>query len=94
MSDVPLKEYIERLLSDREKAVEMATRSLEKRLELLNELRGDVLPRGEYNRAHDALMDRVRLLELSLVKTAVVVSLLTSIACGVIVGLILHFLKP
>lgn len=94
MSDVPLKEYIEQILAEREKAIGTATTSLEKRLELLNELRADVVNRGEYLRGHESLVERVRQVELSAVKNAVLVSMATSTVIGVIVGVIVHYLKP
>lgn len=41
----------------------LTAESLEKRLQLLNELRGDVMTRMEFSRAHDAITDRVWKLE-------------------------------
>lgn len=93
MSDVPLREYFEQLMAERDKAIRTATSALESRLELLNELRSDVMTRGEYNRGHEALVERVRQVELSSVKNTVIVSMATSIAVGVIIGIIVHFIK-
>jgi len=93
--DVPLKEYIERVLNERERALDIATKALEKRLELLNELRGDVLTRTEYSRVHEFLVERVRQVELSSVKNSVLVSLATSVVVGVVIFVITHYIsKP
>ena len=46
-----------------EKARSLAYESLEKRLELLNELRADVMPRTEYDVRHEAIALRVQRLE-------------------------------
>lgn len=61
--NVPLREFIERIMDEREKALNIATNNLEKRLELLNELRGDVLTKTEYNSMHYPLSDRITKLE-------------------------------
>ena len=93
MSEVSLKEYIEKILDERQKAIGIATSALEKRLELLNELRSDVMSRSEFSRAHDSLVERVRQIELTSVKNAMIVSMITSIICGVVVGVIVHYIK-
>ena len=93
MSEVSLKEYIEKILDERQKAIGTATSALEKRLELLNELRSDVMSRSEFSRAHDSLVERVRQIELTSVKNAMIVSMITSIICGVVVGVIVHYIK-
>ena len=56
---VTLREYVEKIMDERDKALAGATHALEKRLELLNELRGDVMTRSEYTRAHEALQDKI-----------------------------------
>lgn len=56
---------LESQLEERQKAVTLATESLEKRLFLLNELRGDVLTKDEYNQAHAALIYRLEKVELT-----------------------------
>jgi len=48
---VPLKSYIERILDEREKAVQVAYRNMELRLDKLNELRAEVQQdRGQFIR--------------------------------------------
>jgi hypothetical protein len=59
MDSVPLREYIEKIMDERQQAITIATCALEKRLELLNELRGDVMTRSEYTSAHEALSDKI-----------------------------------
>ena len=61
-SSVPLKEYIERVLDERDKAVTVAYRNLEMRLDLLNNLRSEVqedrslyMTRERFDVAHEAL---------------------------------------
>lgn len=54
---------LESQLEERQKAVELATDSLEKRLYLLNELRGDVLTKNEYSQAYAALVFRLEQVE-------------------------------
>lgn len=68
--DVPLKEYIERILDEREKAMEAARQSMEIRLDRLNELRQEVqedrsqyLTRDRYDSQHQMLEDKVNSLE-------------------------------
>lgn len=46
-----------------ERARTLAYESLEKRLALLNELRGDVMLRSEYNVRHEALVQSIKTLE-------------------------------
>lgn len=60
---VSLKEYVEALLNEREKALINTANNLEIRLAHLNELRSNVLTRGEYNQAHDSLSARVARIE-------------------------------
>lgn len=75
MSDnehVHLREYIERILDEREKAVRLTAANLEARLDHLNELRSEVLKdrnqflsKAVYDQMHDALTQRVGRLENS-----------------------------
>ena len=67
---VPLKEYIERILDERYKAVQVAYRNMERRLDDLNELRDEytedrslMLTRDRYDTEHHVLEDRVTSLE-------------------------------
>jgi len=67
---VPLKEYIERIIEERDKAVQVAYRSMEGRLDRLNELRSEVtedrakfLTRDRYDGEHGLLENRVASLE-------------------------------
>jgi len=48
---------------EREKILNLTAQALEKRLEMLNELRGDVMTRGEYQKAHEALIYRIESVE-------------------------------
>jgi len=63
---VPLRQYIEALIEERDKAVKEALRQMEQRLSTLNELRAEVskdrnlfLTRDKYDSEHGALEDRV-----------------------------------
>jgi len=63
---VPLKEYIEALIAERDKAVKEGLRQMEQRLATLNELRAEVsqdrnlfLTRDKYDSEHRALENRV-----------------------------------
>ena len=88
---VPLKEYIEALIAERDKAVKEAMRQMEQRLSGLNELRSDVvkdrallLTRERYDTEHGALEDRVNALENWRGKAALVVG--AGVFLGGIVG--------
>lgn len=66
MSDIPLKEHISMIFTEKEKALDLVAKSLEHRLEALNALRADVLKDRELfitKDAHRALEDRVDKLE-------------------------------
>lgn len=54
---------IENLLQEREKMVRLTAESLEMRLAHLNELRGDVMTKTEYARAHESFCLRLERLE-------------------------------
>jgi len=54
---------LENILEEREKALKLAVNGLETRLVLLNELRGDVLTKAEYIRAHDNVIFRLEKVE-------------------------------
>ena len=67
---VPLKEYIERILDERDKAVQVAYRNMEGRLDRLNALRAEVsedratfLTKDKYDGEHGLLENRVNALE-------------------------------
>jgi len=67
---VPLREYIEALIAERDKAVTEAMRQMEQRLQGLNELRSDVvkdrnllLTRERFDTEHGGLEARVNSLE-------------------------------
>jgi len=67
---VPLKEYIERIIEERDKAVQLAYRNMEGRLDRLNALRAEVtedrakfLTRDRYDGEHGLLENRVTVLE-------------------------------
>jgi anti-sigma-K factor RskA len=60
---VSLREYIERILEERDKAVQVAYRNLEQRLDKLNELRAEVQQdRGQFLRldVYDEKHDQLR----------------------------------
>jgi len=87
---VSLREYIERILDEREKATEAARKSMELRLDRLNELRAEVqedrgqyLTRDKYDGEHDALSNRISLLESWRGKAALVMA-----GVAVVAGLI------
>lgn len=66
MSEIPLKEHIAMIFTEKEKALELVAKSLEHRLEALNCLRADVLKDRELfitKDAYRALEDRVTKLE-------------------------------
>lgn len=70
MSEVSLKEHIDRIFDEKEKALRLVAASLEHRLETLNALRADVLKDREqfltksvYEEMHNAVIDRVTKLE-------------------------------
>ena len=54
---------LEAVLEERQRAVDIAVKALDDRLHLLNELRGDVLTKAEYNKAHEALLYRIESVE-------------------------------
>lgn len=66
MSEVTLKDHVERILSEKEKALELVAKSLELRLQNLNELRADIIKdrdRFITNDVHNMVMDRLTKLE-------------------------------
>lgn len=72
---VPLKHYIERILEERQRALEVLAAGMERRLDNLNELRQDVeKDRGQflrldvYDEKHEALEKAVLELERTLTK--------------------------
>ena len=86
-NDVPLRQYIEALIAERDKAVKEAMRQMEIRLQGLNELRADVvkdrgllMTRERYDTEHGALEDRVSGLENWRGKAALVMGAVATIA--------------
>lgn len=87
MSDwtvVSLKDYTDQRFADNERAIDKAAAAVDKRLDGMNEFRDQLrdqastfLPRTEYQVHHEALMDRVMLLESWRNKTLGVVAVLT-----------------
>ncbi len=89
---IPLRVFIERILDERKDQLKMTADSLEKRLVMLNELRGDVLTRSEYLPAHKSLVERIERLEnfvSKLVGIGVTLIAVTGVV-GIIVG---HYWK-
>jgi hypothetical protein len=58
-NDITLREHFERVIAEHDKALMLYREMLEARLETLNHLRGDVITKSEYNRAHEAMMERM-----------------------------------
>ena len=86
-NDVPLRQYIEALIAERDKAVKEAMRQMEIRLQGLNELRADVvkdrnllLTRERFDTEHSALEGRVAGLENWRGKAALVMGAVATIA--------------
>jgi hypothetical protein len=100
---VSLRDHIERIFverervyEEREKMLRVTAEALDKRINLLNELRGGVATKAE----HELLADRIRLVELISAEhagqaktTAVVTSVVASIIVGVISTVIGHWLS-
>jgi hypothetical protein len=85
MDSVPLREYIEKIMDERQQAITVATCALEKRLEMLNELRGDVMTRSEYTQAHEALSDKIN--ALVALTNKLVISLLVVLIAALVAAL-------
>jgi hypothetical protein len=54
---------LEKVNHERAEILKLTASALESRLELLNELRTDVLTRGEYTKSHEGLIFRIELVE-------------------------------
>lgn len=70
MSEVSLKEFVERIFDERERALQLVAENLERRLDTLNALRADVLKDREqfltksvYDEMHSSLTHRVTKME-------------------------------
>ena len=50
---------LESVLDEREKALHLLERNIDARLHLLNELRGDVMTRGEFIKSHESISSHV-----------------------------------
>lgn len=102
-----LKEYFEKQLESLDKrydertdaamaATEKAAGALEARLNLLNELRGEVLTRTEYDAKHVDLDRRLQQLErwrANITGRAVAMALVGAIFIAVVTGLITHLIQ-
>lgn len=97
MSDtaqVELREYIERILDEREKALVLTAQSLDKRLDHLNALREDVVrDRNTYatREVFSSLEDRVEKLERWQSRVVGIVAVLI-VCSGAVGGIISHLL--
>ena len=60
---ISVVKYVERILCERERALQLTASALDKRLDLLNELRSGVLTRVEYEKAHEGLIYRIGQME-------------------------------
>lgn len=101
MSDehVHLREYIERILDEREKAIGIASKNIELRLDHLNNLRSEVekdrstfLSKAVYDQMHGDLVRRVEVMEAKF-NRAIGVSTVLVVLAGITGGLIGHFTK-
>lgn len=66
MSEIPLKDYIDRIFSEKERSLELVAKSLEHRLQNLNELRADVIKDRDMfitKDVHNMVMDRLAKVE-------------------------------
>ena len=52
-------DMIERVMDEREKQLQLTAQGLERRLEMLNKLRGDVMQKSAYEEAHKYLTERI-----------------------------------
>ena len=100
MSEVTLKEYVEKQIAALESATDKAEIQLNRRLEGMNEIRESLrdqaskfLMRSEYDLGHAFLTEKIRQLELNGAKTSILTSSVVSIIIGSIIGVIVHFIK-
>lgn len=94
-----LREYIETILEEREKALRLTAINLEHRLDSLNALRNEVLSdrsqfisKGVYDQSHQDLIrriDRVEAMQAKIVGVGIVLVVLS----GVVGTIIAHLLK-
>ena len=99
-NSVPLREFIERVLTERDNALGLARQNLAIQIEHLNKLREDVLTKTEYNRAHEALLVKIdegigrRLTTCEMFQSKMVgIGIVSVIVAGVLGGLVGHILK-
>lgn len=83
---------LENILEEREKALKLAVDGIDKRLVLLNELRGDVLTKGEYLRGHEAIVFRITKVE-SVQSRFVGVAIAMVAMSGLVGAVISHLFK-
>lgn len=96
---VSVREYVERILDEREKTIAQVAGALEVRLGHLNALRDQVmadrsqfLPKDVYNEMHDALAQRVNRIETTQARMIGVASVIVIVA-GILGAVIGHITK-
>lgn len=98
MSDTPLdshitlRQYLEKILELQQLALTKEARVLDARLEHLNELRGNVVTKGEYTTGHQVLDLRISQLEKwqsKLIGIGLMLVLASGIAGGLIAKIVL-----
>jgi hypothetical protein len=102
MSDsehVSLREFIERIMDERQSAVNHLADSMEHRLSALNELRADVVrdrdqfvTKAVYDEKHASLYDRISKIE-NAQSRIIGIGIITMPLCGVLGAIIAHLLK-
>lgn len=93
---VSLREFIERVLDERQIALNVATANMDKRLDLLNELRSGVMQREEYTRAHGDLERRMIIMERwqsKIIGIGLTIAAVEGIFCILIGAVIAHYWK-
>jgi hypothetical protein len=83
---------LENILEEREKALALAVRGIDARLELLNELRSDVMTKSEYLRAHESVSFRLGKIEATQSRF-IGVSLAMMAMSGLVGAVISHLFK-
>jgi hypothetical protein len=75
MSEVPIKEYVDRLFTEKQTAMDRVSCAMDKRLDLMNEFRlqlkdqaAQLMPRSEYSAKHEMLLVEVRRIQSCLDK--------------------------
>lgn len=97
---VTLKDYIERILDERDKTLVLTAKNLEHRLETLNQLRADVIKDRDqfvsdavYKEMHSALVNRVTAVE-KMQSRMVGVGIALVAGAGLIGAVLTHLFKP